>query len=192
MPLRIGLLLAVLLLTGCGSTQVAADQPERVAPPGTLRSTAKPVCEKLQRRIARLKVPDRADDPHLLLGLADAWAETVRDLRRLDPPARERAKFRRMLTHFERAIRAARAVPTAEDEMALAAVVGLLDQGGKGATIAQSLGLAACSAFPPGPTKQELAELRRLFAKQFAQLPPLDQAADARRVGPRVKAPARP
>lgn len=188
MPLRLGLLSAALLLAGCASTQVAAEAPERAASPATFRAAARPVCEQLQRRIARLKVPDRPDDPRLLLGLADAWADTVRDLRRLEPPPRQRANFRRMLTHFERAIRAARAVPTAEGELALAAVVGLLDHGGKGGTIAESLGLADCSAFPPGPTKQELAELR----KQFAQLAPLDQAADAPRVGPRVKAAARP
>jgi hypothetical protein len=192
MPIRLGLLAAALLLAGCGSTHVAADPPERVASPRTLRAAAKPVCEQLQRRIARLKVPDRADDPRLLLGLADAWAETVRDLRRLHPPARERARFRRMLMHFERTIRAARAVPTAEDELALAAVVGLLDQGGKGATIAQSLGLGDCSVFPPEPTKQELAEVRRQFAEQVAKVPPLDQAADLPRIGPRVKTPARP
>jgi hypothetical protein len=122
------------------------------------------------------------------LGLANAWGEAVRELRRLDPPARERAKYRRMLTYFGRAIRAARAVPAARDEMALAAVVGLLDQGGKGARIAESLGLADCSAMPAGPTEQELAVLR----KQFAKLVPLDQAAHAPRVGPRVEAPARP
>ena len=187
MPRRVGLLFAVLLLTGCGSTQVQADRPERVASPGAFRLAAKPVCEKLQRRIARLALPERPDDPRLLLGLADAWADTVRELRRLGPPPRERVRFRRMLTYFERAIRAARAVPTAEDELALAAVVGLLDQGSKGGTIAESLGLADCSAMPAGPTEQELAVLRKQFAKQV-----LDQAADAPRVGPRAKAPARP
>jgi hypothetical protein len=188
MPRRLGFLLAVVWLAGCGSTQVASDPPERAAPPTTFRSAVKPVCEKLQRRISRLAVPKRADDPRLLLGLADAWADAVRELRRLDPPASQRAKYRRMLRYFGRAIRAARAVPTARDEMALAAVVGLLDQGGKGARIAESLGLADCSAMPPGPTEQELAVVRKQFAKSL----PLDQAAHAPRVGPRVEAPARP
>lgn len=188
MPRRLGLLIAVLVLAGCGSTQVAAERPEPERSPVTFRSDARSVCAALQRRVAALALPERPDDPRLLHGLADEWAETVRELRRLDPPAQERPKFRRMLEHFDRAIRGARALPTAEDELALAAVVGFLDQGARGSRIAESLGLPDCSALPAAQTERELAELR----KRFGSLLPLQQPAQARRVGPRVKAPSSP
>jgi hypothetical protein len=188
MPRRIGLLVVPLLLAGCGSTQVAAEPPGRVASPATFRSDARSICGELQDRVARLEVPARPDDPRLLHGIADAWAETVRELRRLDPPANERARFHRMLTHFDRAIHAARALPTTDDGLALAAVVGLLDQSAKGARIAESLRVTDCSAMPAAAMEQELAALR----KQFPRLRPLDQAAQTRRVGPRVEAPAGP
>ena len=188
MPRRLGLLIAVLVLAGCGSTQVGAERPEPVTSPATFRSDASSVCAGLQRRVAALPLPERPTDPRLLHGLADAWAETVRELRRLDPPAQERAQFRRMLVHFDRAIRGARALPTAEDELGLAAVVGFLDQGAKGSRIAESLGLPDCSALPAAQTERELAELR----KEFGRLLPLQEPAHARRVGPRVKAPSSP
>jgi hypothetical protein len=188
MPRRIGLLVVPLFLAGCGSTQVAAEPPDHVSSPATFRSDARSICDELQDRVVRLEVPERPDDPRLLHGIADAWAGTVRELRQLDPPATERVRFRRMLVHFDRAIQAARTLPTADDELAVTAVVGLLDQSEKGARIAESLDVAGCSAMPAAAMEQELAALR----KQFPRLRPLDQAAHARRVGPRVEAPARP
>jgi hypothetical protein len=188
MPRRIGLLVVPLLLAGCGSTQVAAEPTERVASPATFRSDARSICGELQDRVARLAVPARSDDPRLLHGIADAWAGAVGELRQLEPPATERRSFRLMLVHFDRAIHAARALPTTDDELAVAAVVGLLDQSAKGARIAESLGLADCSAMPAAAMEHELAALR----KQFPRLRPLDQPAHTRRVGPRVEATAGP
>jgi hypothetical protein len=95
-----------------------------------------------------------------------------------------------MLVYFGRAVRAAKAVPSAAGEMVLAPIAAMLDQGGKGATIAKSLGLLSCSTVPPAPTKQELARWRKHMERAARQelRKVLDQAAHAPRVRPRVKA----
>jgi hypothetical protein len=168
-PRRLGFLLFVfVLLSGCGSAQVAAEKqadPEAAAPdPNTNRNTfradARAACAGLRRRLVRLE-KGKASPDHVLVEVADAWDATLGKLRRLDPPPRDRRRFRQMLVYFSRAVRAIRVVPTAEGEMVLAPIAVMLDQGGKGATIAQSLGLLTCSAAPPAPTKQELGRWRK-------------------------------
>src|SRR4029453_612468 len=52
MPRRLGLVIAVLLLAGCGSTQVTAEPPEPQTSPTTFRSDARPVCRAPHRRVA--------------------------------------------------------------------------------------------------------------------------------------------
>lgn len=199
MPRRLGFLFVLtLLLAGCGSAEVAAEKPAETTPaarepkktPSTFRADAKAACAGLHRRLVRLEKGKPSPD-RVLAEVAAAWDATLQKLRRLDPPARDRRRFRQMLAYFGRAVRAAKAVPGAEDETAFVAIVGMIDQGGKGATIAQSLGLLSCSAVPPAPTKQELARqrkrLQRAARQDFARL--LDQAARTRRVRPRVEAP---
>jgi hypothetical protein len=199
-PRRLGFLFVVIvLLAGCGSAEVAAEKHANTKAAAlepkknrnTFRAEAKAACAGLHRRLVRLE-KGKASPDHVLVEVADAWDASLRKLRRLDPPLRDRRRFRQMLVYFGRAVRAIRAVPTAEGEMVLAPIAAMLDQGGKGATIAQSLGLLTCSAAPPAPTKHELERWRkhmeRAARKQFAQLPRLDQPAHPGRVRPRVEA----
>ena len=200
MPRRLGFLFVlIVLLAGCGSAEVAAEEPAGTRAAAlepkdirkTFRAEARAACAGLHRRLVRLE-NGKPSPNRVLVEVADAWDATLRKLRRLDPPPQDRRRFRQMLVYFGRAVRAVRAVPSAEGEMVLAPIAAMLAQGGKGATIAQSLGLLSCSAAPPAPTKQELERWRkhieRAARKQFAQLPRLDQAAHPRRVRPRIEA----
>jgi hypothetical protein len=198
MPRRPGsLFVLVLLLAGCGSAEVAAEKPTKPAPatleprksPPTFRADARGACAGLHRRLVRLEKGDLAPD-RVVVEVAGVWDATLQKLRRLDPPATDRRRFRQMLAYFARAVRALKMLSSTEGEMVLAPLAATLDQGGKGATIAKSLGLLSCSAVPPAPTKQERERWRkhmeRAARQELGKL--LDQAADPRRVRPRIKA----
>lgn len=118
----------------------------------------------MEKRTARLVRPSRQPTTQQLLALVDAWEMTVGELHALTPPRSESARFRRMLTYFTNAIQAARALPRAKDEMALAPVAAMADSGMKGGTIAHDYGLDECSLFPPAPTQ---AELERYVSEQM-------------------------
>jgi hypothetical protein len=199
MPRRLGSVFAlILLLAGCGSAEVAAEKPTKATPAAhepkkspttTFRADARAACAGLHGRLVRLErgnpTPDR-----VMVEVAAAWETTLQKLRRLDPPAHDRRPFRQMLVYFGRAVRALKMLPSAEGENALVPIAGMLDQGGKGATIAKSLGLLSCSAVPPAPTEQELERWRKHMERAARQElgKVLDQAANARRVRPRIKA----
>ena len=195
MPRRLGFVLVlILLLAGCGSAEVAAEKPtpatrEPKTSPPTFRAEARAACSGLHRRLVRLEKGNPSPD-RVMVEVAGVWDATLQKLRRLDPPATDRRRFRQMLTYFARAVRALKMLPSTEGEMVLAPIAAMLDQGGKGATIAKSLGLLSCSAVPPAPTKQERERWRkhmeRAARQELGKL--LDQAAHARRVRPRIKA----
>lgn len=190
MPSRRGLLLVVLVAAGCGSTTLAQERPVQNRP--TFRTEARKACAGLERRLSRVA---KSNGDRVWVELADAWTPTLDKLRELDAPPELRPRFQRMLAHFDNAVRAARAIPGAEDELVLAPIAALMEQGGKGATIARSLGLLRCSAVPPEPTAAErerandylLREARRAFEPKpgFRRL---DQAAHPGRMRPRIEA----
>jgi hypothetical protein len=203
MPRRLGLLFVlILLLAGCGSAEVTAEKSRTTRPAAlarkqdrtSFRDEAKATCAGLHRKLVHLQKRPGAD--RVLVEVADAWEATLAKLRRLDPPQRDRRRFRQMLVYFGRAVRAAKAVGSTEGEMVLAPIAAMLDQGGRGATIAQSLGLLSCSAVPPAPTRQELERWRKQMEqaarKQFAQLPGPGQPTHPLRVRPRVEPSTRP
>lgn len=197
MPRRLGFVLVlILLLAGCGSAEVAAEKTtttpaalERRKTPSTFRADARAACAGLHRRLVRLEKGSPAPD-RVMVEVAGAWDATLQKLRRLDPPATDRRRFRQMLMYFARAVRALKMLPSTEGEMVLAPIAAMLDQGGKGATIAKSFGLLSCSAVPPAPTKQERERWRKHMERAARQEhgERLDQAARARRVRPRIKA----
>jgi hypothetical protein len=160
----------------------------------TFHAAAKHECAGLQRGLSRVQRTIPAESPRVWSELADVWEATVDRLRKLDPPPAQRSRFRKMLAHFDNATHAARLVPRAQDELVLAPIVAVMQQGGKGATIAQSLGLLSCSAVLPEPTAGErarwkeyvLREARREF-ERGRRLPRLDQAAHPGRVRPRIE-----
>jgi hypothetical protein len=199
MPSRRGVLLVVLVVAGCGSTSVAHEAREQPKAESTFQAEAKAACADFPRRLNRIRRTTAAESDLIWLRLADEWGVTLQKLRRLDPPPAKERRFRTMLAYFDRAVRAARAVPKAEGEEVLAPIVGVLDQGGKGATIARSLGLLRCSAVPPEPTAAERARgeryLERQVRRQFERmkdLPRLDQPTHPAGVGPGIKAPPGP
>jgi hypothetical protein len=199
MPRRLGFaLVLILLLAGCGSAEVAAEKPtttttpaalEPRKTPSTFRADARAACAGLHRRLVRLEKGNPSPD-RVMVEVAGVWDATLQKLRRLDPPATERRRFTQMLTYFARAVRALKMLPSTEGEMVLAPIAAMLDQGGKGATIAKSLGLLSCSAVPPAPTKQERERWRKHMERAARQElgKRLDQAAHARRVRPRIEA----
>jgi hypothetical protein len=201
MPSRRGLLLLVVLVAaGCGSTPVAQERPAVANKNGSAFDVeAKRACTGLQRGLSRVQRTIPAESPRVWSELADTWETTVERLRDLDPPPEKRPRFKKMLGYFDNAIRAARLVPRAEDELVLAPIVAVMQQGGKGATIAQSLGLLSCSAVLPEPTAGErarwkehvLRETRREF-ERGRRLPRLDQPAHPAGVRPRVEPTPRP
>jgi hypothetical protein len=140
-----------------GPMQQTSDAPPPRAP--TRRefvTKARAICTEAWETVpAGLR--DASPQEQLEAGM-DTWSDVVGRLRRLEPPAGEKARVGRMLRHFENAIRAARGFSRAEDEGALALFAGLIDQGQKGATIARSYGLDHCSLVPPMPSEKELAE----------------------------------
>ena len=85
----------------------------------------------------------------------ETWDDLVRELRRLHPPAADEARVTRMLAYFEDAVRAGRRVAAADDESVLAPLAGLVDQGSRGAAIARSYGITACSPLPAKPSTEQ-------------------------------------
>jgi hypothetical protein len=165
---RTGLLLLVLFLTGCGgsvaSDNDATSNPDPAAATrADLVADAKKICARMEGRVAGLVTPSTPPTPNQLLAIVDAWAVTIDELHELDPPAAEATRFRRMLTHFDKAIRAARALSDAEGEMALVPIAVMSDEGMKGGAIAHAYALDECSLFAPAPTQ---AEFERYILEQ--------------------------
>ena len=187
MPSRHGLFLLVLLVAGCGSSPVATEGQALQS----FKAEAKRACASLPHRLSRIQQTTPAKSDRIWLEFADAWEATLRRLRELEPPARQRDRFLQMLAHFDNAVRAARAVPSADGELVLAPIAGVIDQGGKGATIAHSLGLLECSAVPPEPTEEQMEQARerieQAFREQLRKVPRLYQPAHPRRVRPRIE-----
>jgi hypothetical protein len=164
----------LVIAVGCGGS----DDPERSSsrqPPAPTRAAfvteARGMCTEAWETVP----PGARDAPAqkvLELGI-DTWSDLVQQLRRLEPPAGDKQRIDRMLTHFENAIRAARQTSTAEDEAALAVFAGLFDQGQKGAEIAYSYGLEACSLVPPGAAGEAaLAQLTEEWQKTIEGFSP--------------------
>ena len=166
-------LILVLFLAGCGGA-VASDNettsnPDDRATTATraeLVADAGKICARMEDRMAGLVTPSRPPTPDQMLEIIDAWAVTIDELHGLDPPAAEAPRFRRMLTHFDKAISAARALPDAEGELALVPIAAMADEGMKGGAIAHAYALDACSLFPPAPTQ---AEFERYILEQAKQ-----------------------
>jgi hypothetical protein len=160
------ILLLVALIAGCGGEdadrrpagkEAKAAQPGAPAPQPTKRefvAEAKRICAGMERRLPALN-PATPPTAKQLRSLLDVWRDTVAQLRSLDPPAGERARFSRMLTHFEKAIRRAWALPDADGETSLVLVASMADEGQKGGAIAYDYGLETCSLFPPAPSPEE-------------------------------------
>jgi hypothetical protein len=179
------LLLIALIAAGCGredSDPRAAGKEAKAAPPGvpvsqpTTRefiAEAKRICAGMERRLPTL---DAATPPTAkqLRSVLDVWRDTVARLRSLDPPAGEAARFSRMLTHFEQAIRRASALPHADGEMSLVLVAAMADEGQKGGVIASDYGLPTCSLFPPAPSREEFERyiLEQAKKEQGLSAPP--------------------
>jgi hypothetical protein len=160
---RTGILLLVVFLAGCGgsvaSNNEATSNPDPAAATrARLVADAKKICARMEGRMAGLVTPSTPPTANQLLAIIDAWALTVDDLRGLDPPAAEATRFRRMLTHFDNAIGAARALADAEGEMALVPIAAMSNEGMKGGAIAQAYALDECSLFPPAPTQAEFEQ----------------------------------
>jgi hypothetical protein len=172
------LLVLLVFLAGCGGS-VASDNeatrpPDdptaspRVAPAATttraaLVAEAKKICARMEGRLAGLVTPSSPPTQNQALGIIDAWAVTIDELHGLDPPAAEATRFTAMLTHFDNAVSAGRALPDAEGEMALVPIAAMADEGMKGGVIAHAYGLDECSLFPPAPTQ---AEFERYILEQ--------------------------
>jgi hypothetical protein len=159
---RTGLLL-VAFLAGCGgsvtSDNEAASNPDPAAATrAELVADAKKICARMEARVAGLVTPSTPPTPNQMLTIIDAWAVTIDELHGLDPPPAEATRFRRMLTHFDKAIRAARALPDADGEMALVPIAAMSDEGMKGGAIAHAYALDECSLFPPAPTQAEFEQ----------------------------------
>jgi hypothetical protein len=159
------LFLPVLVSCGGASDEQATPQErqhaKRVTAPGTradLIADAKKICARMDARIGRLGLAVSQATPQQMSEIMDAWRVTVDELRVLKPPPTEARRFGRMLTHFEAAIRAARALPHATDEMALVPIAEMADDGMKGGKIAHAYGLDECSLFAPGPTRAEFEQ----------------------------------
>jgi hypothetical protein len=164
-PLLI-LILVALFAVGCGgedSDPRAAGKEAKAAQAGvpdpqqTTRefvAEAKRICAGMERRLPTMN-PAKPPTAKQLRTLLDVWRDTVAQLRSLDPPAGERARFSRMLTHFETAIRRAWALPDADGETSLVLVASMADEGQKGGAIAYDYGLETCSLFPPAPSPEE-------------------------------------
>jgi hypothetical protein len=174
---RVPLLALVAVLAGCGdsiaSDNEAADSREdapvrakttsAAAARADLVADAEQICARMEGRLAGRATPSAPPTPNQMLAIVDAWAVTVDELRELDPPAAEAARFGRMLKHFDQAIRAARALPDAEEELALVPIAAMSDEGMKGGAIAHAYALDECSLFPPAPTQ---AEFERYILEQ--------------------------
>jgi hypothetical protein len=150
------------MLAGCGGasdSETARRQSQHARPNAAsasrtnLVADAKKICARMDGRMARLGLSVSRATPRQVLEIMDAWSVTVEELRALKPPPAEARRFGRMLTHFEAAIRAARALPDATDATALVPIAGMADEGMKGGTIAHGYGLDQCSLFPPAPTR---------------------------------------
>jgi hypothetical protein len=156
------LVLAVLVpaLAGCGADdqgEPARNQQARPAAQSTTRAgliaDARRICARMEDRVARLGTPSDPPTPKQMLAIIDAWSVTVDELRKLQPPPAETARFERMLRHFDAAVRAARALPDAKGEQALVPVAAMAHDGMRGGTIAHGYGLDECSLFPPAPSQ---------------------------------------
>ncbi len=157
------------IVTGCGGAPADTDQatprPAAQAPPAKaivdtgradLVAAATRICARMEDRYADLAKTTTPPTAKQMAAIVNAWAVTVDELHDLAPPPAEARRFKRMLRHFDDAIRAARALPEAEGEMALVPIAAMADSGMKGGTIAHSYGLDECSLFPPAPKPGEL------------------------------------
>jgi hypothetical protein len=167
---RMQLLFLVAFLAGCGGSVASEDEATSnpvdrpaAATRAELVAEAKKICARMEGRVAGLVTPSRPPTPNQMLAIVDAWAVTIDELHGLDPPAAEATRFRRMLTHFDNAVSAARALPDAEGEMALVPIAAMADEGMKGGAIAHAYALDECSLFPPAPTQ---AEFERIILEQ--------------------------
>lgn len=163
--MRLSLLaLLVAAVAGCGDS-VASDSDSRptVDTRADLVTDARSICARMEDRVAGLTTPSKEPTPSQLLEIIDAWAVTIDELHDLDPPAAEATRFGRMLTHFDKAINAARALPDVESELALVPLAAMAHEGIKGGAIAHAYGLDECSLFPPAPTQ---AEFERYILEQ--------------------------
>jgi hypothetical protein len=184
-PLPI-LLLVALIAAGCGgedSEPRAARTEAKAAPAGVPDSQqttgeflaeAKRICAGMERSLPALNAATPPTTKQLRRVL-DVWRDTVARLRSLDPPAGEAARFSRMLTHFEKAIRRAWALPDADGEMSLVLVAAMADEGQKGGAIAYDYGLPTCSLFPPAPSREEFERyiLEQAKKAQSLSAPPV-------------------
>jgi hypothetical protein len=167
------LLVLLVFLTGCGGSVAAdnettsdLDDRPTAATRAELVADARKICARMEDRMAGLVTSARPPTPSQMLEIIDAWAVTIDELHGLDPPAAEATRFRRMLTHFDRAISAARALPDAEGELALVPIAAMADEGMKGGAIAHAYALDECTLFPPAPTQ---AEFERYILEQAKQ-----------------------
>jgi hypothetical protein len=119
-----------------------------------------------------------------LMAAMDVWSSVVSQLRVLKPPAGDEARVDRMLTHFEHAIRAGRGAATVNDETALAAFAGLVDQGSRAAVIAESYGLDVCSPIPALPPAEEIAENKAYQEAMLDLIRQLEQDGQSLKVQP--------
>ena len=154
----------VLVATSCGDDRgreaAEMNRPARTdqsAPPDGFVAQAKAICTAADEGLPS-DVSDAPTAQQRLEVAMDVWSTVVGQLRALEPPGGDEARLDRMLTHFENAIRAGRRAATVNDETALALFAGLFDQASRGAVIAESYGLGACSPIPPMPPAEQLAE----------------------------------
>src|SRR6266540_3105463 len=98
------------IVTGCGGAPADTDQ----APPAKaivdtgradLVAAATRICARMEDRYADLAKTTTPPTAKQMAAIVNAWAVTVDELHDLAPPPAEARRFKRMLRHFDDAIR---------------------------------------------------------------------------------------